>query len=601
MMELIVRGQQEGQQWRRELPAGQAVIVGRDAAQWSVPWEPWISRHHIELRSGNTHVYVRSLPNARNPVVFRGQAEKSFALKPGDCFVIGETVFTVAADPNLADSNDSHSEPLMRSFSLSDKELRRVPFRDAPHRLDVLGHLSKIIFSITDESELYLQTINLLLEGIRKANAIAVVRIDPVEPADVQILHADFRVVTGGSFRPSRRLSREAILNSNRSVVHVWSTPQTDQQGEAEQFTLLGNFDWAFCTPMRGEACAGLGIYVAGRLTEGSPDRILTSGESNELSEDVKFAELVASIISALRTMQALQHRQSVLSHFFSPSVLRILSAADPETALQPRETEVTVLFCDLRGFSRKVETASESLSAILARVSEALGVMSACILNHKGAIADFLGDCAIGFWGWPLAQPDDVQQACAAGLEIQSAFETFAKQVDHPLYGFKVGVGIGTGRAVAGQIGSRDQAKVTVFGPVVNLASRLEGLTKLLRVPILIDEATAKVVTETMPASAARCRPLARIKPFGLESPLTVSELLQPANESSLLTDEHLDHYKSALAAFLDSRWADAYEELHHVPPEDRGKDMLLSFILKHNHTPPADWDGVIPMESKS
>jgi adenylate cyclase len=94
---------------------------------------------------------------------------------------------------------------------------------------------------------------------------------------------------------------------------------------------------------------------VAGRLTEGSPDTILIPGQSNELSEDVKFAELVATIVSALIEMQALQHRQSVLSHFFSPSVLRILSTADPETALAPRETEVTVLFCDLRGFSRKV------------------------------------------------------------------------------------------------------------------------------------------------------------------------------------------------------------------------------------------------------
>jgi adenylate cyclase len=102
------------------------------------------------------------------------------------------------------------------------------------------------------------------------------------------------------------------------------------------------------------------------------------------------------------------------------------------------------------------------------------------------------------------------------------------------------------------------------------------------------------------MPTSVARCRPLARIKPYGLESPLLVSELLQPASEASLLTDDHLAHYKSALTAFLDRRWGDAYEELHSVPPEDRGKDMLLSFILTHDHTPPPDWDGVIPMKSK-
>lgn len=598
MIELLARGERDGQQWRRQLPIDQAVIVGRDAEDWSVAWEPLISRRHVELRVDENRVHVRRLEEAKNPLIFRGEKASTFSMQPGDCFVIGSTIFSISSG---TDSAGSDSEPIIQSFSISREELQHVPFRDAPHRLDVLGHLSRIIFSVVDESELFAQTVNLLLEGVRKANVIAIVKVDRKLAADVQLLHAEYRIAGGGAFQPSRRLSREAILHQNRSVVHVWTSQQGEQRGALEQFTLLGNFDWAFCTPLRGDASDGLGIYVAGRLTQGAPDTLLVPGQSNDLSEDVKFVELVATIVSALREMKALQHRQSVLSHFFSPSVLRVLSTADPETALQPRETEVTVLFCDLRGFSRKVEAASESLSAILARVSEALGVMSTCILNHKGTIADFLGDCAIGFWGWPLAQTDDIQQACAAALDIQAAFETFAKHADHSLYGFQVGVGIGSGRAVAGQIGSRDQTKVTVFGPVVNLASRLQGLTKLLRVPILLDETTAKVVSESMPADKARCRPLARIKPYGLESPLIVSELLPPAGGKSLLTDDHLAHYGSALAAFLDRRWSDAYVELHNVPPEDRGKDLLLSFILNHNHTPPPDWDGVIAMQSKS
>lgn len=598
MMELLARGEQAEQQWRRQLPTNEPVVLGRDAEPWSVPWDRWISRRHVELRVDQGRVHIRQLPTARNPIVFRGEPTHSVTVSPGDCFVIGQTVFTVSQSHDSVESSDA---PLMHSFSISHEELRRVPFRDAAHRLDVLGHLSKIIFSISDESELFVQTINLLLEGIRKANAVAIVRIDHQDAREIQLLQADYRVTPEGVFQPSRRLCHEAIHKLKRSVVHVWSPQQAGELDSKEQFTLLGNFDWAFCTPLQGEACKELGIYVAGRLKERSPDTILTTAQNNDLSEDVKFAELIATSVSALREMRALQHRQSVLSHFFSPSVLRILSTADPETALQPRETEVTVLFCDLRGFSRKVEMASESLLAILDRVSQALGVMSTCILKHKGAIADYLGDAAMGFWGWPIPGKDDVQQACAAALEIQSAFGAFVDQSDHPLFGFKVGVGIGTGRAVAGQIGSLDQAKVTVFGPVVNLASRLEGLTKILRVPILVDETTAQRVLQTIPSSHARCRPLARIKPYGLESPLMVSELLQPEGEGSLLSNEHLKHYASALTAFLDSRWGDAYEALHSLPPEDRGKDMLLSFILRHNHTPPPGWDGVIQMESKS
>ncbi len=299
--------------------------------------------------------------------------------------------------------------------------------------------------------------------------------------------------------------------------------------------------------------------------------------------------------------MHALQHRQGVLSHFFSPAVLRVLSTSAPEAALQPRETDVTVQFCDLRGFSRKVELAATNLPAILGRVSAALGVMSTCILEHKGVVADFLGDCAMGFWGWPISASDDVQQACLSALKIRTAFDSFAKSKDHPLADFKVGIGIATGHAVAGQIGSQDQAKVTVFGPVVNLASRLEGLTKILRVPVLLDEATARVVVEQMPRDVARCRRLAVVRPYGLETPLTVSELLLPAAEDPVLSDDHLQYYEEALAAFLEGRWNEAYDQLHRVPPQDLGKAFLLSYILQHNNSPPAGWDGVVPIQTKA
>ena len=82
---------------------------------------------------------------------------------------------------------------------------------------------------------------------------------------------------------------------------------------------------------------------------------------------------------------QLLQRKQAVLSPFFSPAVLRTLTAADPEAVLKPREIEVTVLFCDLRGFSRKSEKESEKLLPLLERVSKALGVMTQNILDQGG------------------------------------------------------------------------------------------------------------------------------------------------------------------------------------------------------------------------
>ena len=94
------------------------------------------------------------------------------------------------------------------------------------------------------------------------------------------------------------------------------------------------------------------------------------------------------------------------LRQFFAPLILSV--GDDLDTALlEPRECDVTVLFCDLRGFSQKAEAAAGDLKGLLDRVSRALGVMTSQILKHSGVTGDFQGDAAMGFWGWPLPLPN--------------------------------------------------------------------------------------------------------------------------------------------------------------------------------------------------
>jgi adenylate cyclase len=236
----------------------------------------------------------------------------------------------------------------------------------------------------------------------------------------------------------------------------------------------------------------------------------------------------------------------------------------------------------------------------LLQRVSKALGVMTHHILEQHGVIGDFQGDAAMGFWGWPIAQPDMVGRACQAALSIRAAFEAASRQAGHPLADFHVGIGVATGRAVAGGIGTIDQLKVTVFGPVVNLASRLEGMTKTIRAPILLDESTARMARQQLASHAARVRRVAVVRPYGLDESLEVSELLPPASDFPQLTDQHLASYEAALDAFLAGQWTEALELLHDVPARDRVKDFLTIFIAQHNRTPPPRWDRVVPLESK-
>jgi len=391
----------------------------------------------------------------------------------------------------------------------------------------------------------------------------------------------------------------EAVSAREATVLHVWRDPARAHE-PAGEFTVQGGFDWSFCTPVAGEACRGWGLVAAGRFVTDDAPTVSFPASANDLRDDVKFAELVADILGSLRQVQVLRERQGVFRRFFSPGVLHVVAGRDAARALEPREADVTVLFCDLRGFSRTVEEGAGKLLDVLNRVSAALGVMTRAIVENRGAIADFLGDAAMGFWGWPLDDPAKVENACRAALAIRAGFEAVSGDRAHPLYGFRAGIGIATGRAVAGGIGTEEQAKVGVFGPVVNLASRLEGMTKPLRVPTLLDETTAAAVRAHLPAEVARVRRLARVRPAGLETPLDVTELLPPAGPDAVLTDLHLADYAEAVEAFIAGDWATADDRLHRLPPRDRGKDLLTGFILQHNHTPPPGWDGVVPLAAK-
>ena len=589
MADLIAQGADPQQRWRRPLPVGKAVTVGRESG-WATPWDGRISRQHAQVVWDGQKVVVKQLSEARNPIFFGGRSASEFAMRPGDHFVIGTTTFTVLDEP--VNVSIDLRQP-MREQTFSPQYLRKLRFRDADQRIEILSRLPEVISGAVTDPELFVRVVNLLLLGIPRADAAALVTIDHAGEADeeVHVLHWDRRLNRGGQFQPSRRLILESV-HRGESVMHVWSGSTAEQV-----FTAGENVDWAFCTPVHGEACRGWGIYVAGHFVR---DAATTpSSDPADLRDDLKFTELVAATLSSLRQVQLLSKRHAGLTQFFSPVVLEAL-ATDPEAALAPRETEVTVVFCDLRGFSLKSERAASDLMGLLNRVSKALGVVTHQILDHGGVVGDFQGDAVMGFWGWPIASADAVQNAAIAALGIRAEFEAAAGRGGHPLADFRVGIGVATGRAVAGKIGTVDQVKVTVFGPVVNLASRLEGMTKAIHAPILLDEATGALIRERVPRDLARCRRVAVVKPFGLEKPLEVTELLPPVTEYPELTDAHLADYEAALDALLSRRWPEAFELLHRVPAVDRVKDFLTVFIAQHHRTPPENWDGVIPLTAK-
>ena len=322
-MILIAQGPNSADSWRKPLPASATIVLGRDSDVWNAPWEPHLSRRHVELNVKGKRVKVRRLAATMNPIYHAGKQTDSFDLLLGGSFVIGNTLFTLAdasARPHSPAVPASEEAVPVEARTVRPRELDRIAFRDAPHRLDVLSRLPEVISSAADDLDLFARLGDMLLAGIRRADAVAI-----VTPG--KVLHGDRRLAGEGGFEPSRRLISEAVEKQCQTVLHVWGAGQ-QEQNEEDPFTMRGGFDWAFCVPLRGESCPGWGIYVTGRFA-GLASTLLAPWESNELRDDVKFAELVADILGALRQVQVLRERQGVFRRFFSPGVMNLMSGAE--------------------------------------------------------------------------------------------------------------------------------------------------------------------------------------------------------------------------------------------------------------------------------
>lgn len=597
MPDLIAQGSARQERWRKELPdpaGGQEIYLGRVKADWAVPWDRAISSRHLRLTPmPEGRLQVRIVEQATNPVYFRGEAAVDFVMVPGEHFVIGATVFTLANRPG-ASLPERQGEVTEHAYDL--QELQRRRFQDAGSRIEMLSHLPDLILGSGSDEELLVRVTSVLLRATPSASAVAIVSHQEDSAlaggeisGGIQILHYDSRSLAKETPTISARLVHHAT-RTRESVLYLWSGVGANQVA----YTASDDVDWAFCVPLRSEACSGWALYVTGLLAKDSQQDIEKSvlNAPNDLEDDVKFAELVGTTIANLRQTLRLERRQSEMRHFFAPVVMDALAGKSTDEVLAPREAELSVMFCDLRGFTRRSEQESEGLLKLLGSVSDALGTMTKHILETGGVIGDFHGDSAMGFWGWPLEQSDTAIRAIRAASSIRKQNLTQSQD------GFRCGIGLASGRAVAGRIGTVDQVKVTAFGPVVNLASRLEGLTKAFGVEVIMDDVTAMGLVEHQDELEFRVRRLAKVRPAGIESPLMIYELV--SNDTLLgahITSEQFDLYEVGLDAFLAGDWKLASDSLSSLNELDQPSQMLSAYMQRYGMKPPTMWDGVMDL----
>jgi adenylate cyclase len=176
--------------------------------------------------------------------------------------------------------------------------------------------------------------------------------------------------------------------------------------------------------------------------------------------------------------IQAEAITRAELSRFLSRAVAEAVIRGETEDLRQSRLAEVTCLFADIRGFTTLSE--NESPQEVVSMLNEFFTLMAGVVFRHEGNLDKFIGDCVMAVWGPPSQHPDDPARALRAALEMQDAVEVLnGSRMAAGKPPIEVGIGVNTGQAVVGYMGSTERHEFTAIGDTVNTASRLCGLAK--------------------------------------------------------------------------------------------------------------------------
>lgn len=301
---------------------------------------------------------------------------------------------------------------------------------------------------------------------------------------------------------------------------------------------------------------------------------------------------------------------RGAFSQYMSPALVEELAKHPEKLQLGGEMKELTVLFCDIRGFT----AISEQYDAhgLTQFINDFLTPMSDVILARKGTIDKYMGDCIMAFWNAPLDDREHALHACEASLAMQQAVaefnETRRKAADEaglPYRPVAVGVGLNSGEICVGNMGSRQRFDYSVLGDEVNLASRLEGQSKTYGVGVVIGQNTQSHV----PQLATLELDLLRVK--GKTQAVTVYALLggETLKDHAEFAKLH-ELWSKALTAYRSQQWDEAQNFIalarHQVEkvPEIVLEELFRLYeerIRRYRVTPPApQWDGVYAAESK-
>lgn len=578
--------------------------------------DPYVSRNQLQIeQTGPDFVRVLNLSSSVVVTVVGGETlntEETRTLSAPFDLRFGQTEIHVEIEPDDPLSSESHpslvARPTWKTESSTDEQASRdrdesdsslhsipLPVRGFD-RASILRRRERSFDSMSQDDLLeWFEVLVSVQKSAAGSDAFYVEAADAI----VELVGLDRGIVLlseGNGWRTAADRGASDAMRSPLSTTvlqYVRDQKRTFYENPAnlEDAVSLFNVDAVVASPILSRNNEVLGVLYGVRRSDELPNR-------REISElEAKFVQLLAASVGtglarAEHEADAARVRVQFEAFFSEKLVSRLQADGD---LLRPQQRELTLLFCDVRGFTQL--SGALDPQTLYQLMSDLMQELSECVMQQDGVIIDFYGDGLAAMWNAPGVQSEHAVLAATAARQMQAALPVLNERWRDRLgREVQMGIGIHTGSALVGNVGSQRRMKYGPRGNAVNLCSRLEGLTKSLGVPVLVSEVTASVLQrERWPV-----RRLGLFSLVGVEQPVHVFEVgdrSRDAHEFPMSTT-----YSEALSLFEAGNLQQAHQLLSDLPhaASDGPLHFLKSVIADRLATPTEEHSPVIQIEHK-
>jgi adenylate cyclase len=549
-----------GNSWDVDLAPGAVYTIGRAKENQIVLNDRRVSRHHAQIFVEGEAVRIidgvivnGDVKRSVNRVFINGQPVYEKILDFGDVVVIGESrlEFTETAEPAVVkvempptlsqeilpvtappvatalrydDQPLGHTQLLISAEKLIGKSMTSVEvelatpaeikmLRRKAQTLEMLYELSKTLGNVFDLKEIFIRATELIFRGTPADRVVALLAEETLDGKilDYSLVPIAMKVrdIQLEELTEKLTISRTITQRVMRDRVALLSQDaKTDEKFVGAESIVSQGVRSTICAPLITESNVH-GVVYADRL---DPFAAFTSDDLELISAVAAQTAVSVETVKAHKRLAREEVARANYSRFMPEYVVKQLLDNPDSFRLGGVNQKITVLFADIRGFTSISER--ENPEKIVGILNRYFSAMSEIIFAYGGTLDKYIGDGLMALFGAPTASPEDAKNALTTAVAMQKRIVLLNGEfVAEGLKGIEVGIGLHTGVATVGYIGSEKRSEYTAIGDTVNLAARLEQNSKGGQ--ILISEATA-----------AECRDLIPLIPH---EPITVKNRLQP------------------------------------------------------------------------